>query len=274
MGENVSAVLLGSAAVRHAPHPWDTWGPDLSSVLVLTQSELAQTGSVVLTAMDDLRPIREFRAHFRVRLRGEECGETGADGHCGAEGLSFVFGPMPSSPFGELGVGVGLRVSLLTAADQRIEVRFNDLLLASVPAALHMSGRHWAAVEVEHSSDGLRVVHDGQLHVHNLTLPGWAPQTDWKFGFGARTSAATDEHIIGGVLIEADAWVEDQGVPVEVTLNGQQFSTTGAEYLFYAPARVSTLIRLLLVSVKNPILFHLQAASRVPGSASKRPPNG
>ena len=23
-----------------------------------------------------------------------ECGETGADGHCGAEGLSFVFGPM------------------------------------------------------------------------------------------------------------------------------------------------------------------------------------
>ena len=76
---------------------------------MLTQSELAQTGSVVLTAMDDLRPIRAFRAHFRVRLRGEECGETGADGHCGAEGLSFVFGPMPSSPFGELGVGVGLR---------------------------------------------------------------------------------------------------------------------------------------------------------------------
>ena len=89
----------------------------------------------------------------------------------------------------------------------------------------------------------LRRRHGRRQHLRRAgseALPGWAPQTDWKFGFGARTSAATDEHIIGGVLIEADAWVEDQGAPVEVTLNGQQFSTTGVEYLFYAPARVST----------------------------------
>ena len=104
VGENVSAVLLGSAAVRHAPHPWDAWGPDLSSVLVLTQSELAQTGSVVLTAMDDLRPIRAPRGLPRAPARRVRPGRRG---QAAARRLSFVFGPMPSSPFGELGDNVG-----------------------------------------------------------------------------------------------------------------------------------------------------------------------
>ena len=76
--------------------------------------------------------------------------------------------------------------------------------------------------------------------MHNLTLPGWAPQADWKFGFGARTSAATDEHMIGDVLIEAGALVGDVAAPLEVTLNGQQFSNTSVDYSFSAPARVST----------------------------------
>ena len=238
VGGSVSAVLLGSAAVWRAPVPWEH-EPGWSSLLTLTQAAMGQTGSVVLTAMDDLRPMREFRASFRASILGNECGEAGVAGRCGAEGVSFVFGPLSNTPFGELGVGVGLRVSLLSGLRQRIEVRFNELLLACVPADLHARGG-WAPMEVTHDSEGLRVVHDGQLRVHNLTLPGWAPQTDWKFGFGARTGAATDEHMIGDVLIEAGALVEDVAAPLEVTLNGQQFSNTSVDYSFSAPARVST----------------------------------
>ena len=70
-------------------------------------------------------------------MRGDQCGDTGVKGHCGAEGISFVFGPLPDNyEFGELGVGTGLRVSLLTGLEQRIEVRYNETLVASVPTPL------------------------------------------------------------------------------------------------------------------------------------------
>ena len=75
-------------------------------------------------------------------MRGDQCGDTGVKGHCGAEGISFVFGPLPDSyEFGELGVGTGLRVSLLTGLEQRIEVRYNETLVASVPLLCSRSRR-------------------------------------------------------------------------------------------------------------------------------------
>ena len=159
-GENVSGVLLGSAAILAAPHAWSTAPFSHGDVLVLTQLEVGQTGSLVLTVLDDLRPIHEFRASFQLFIRGDECGKVGVLGHCGAEGVSFVFGPLPgtpplpSHPFGELGVGRGLRVSFLTGLEHRVEVRYNNTLLASVPGELHVEGG-WTDVEVKYSSDGL-----------------------------------------------------------------------------------------------------------------------
>ena len=159
-----------------------------------------------MTVLDDIRPIREFRASFWVYMRGDQCGDTGVKGHCGAEGISFVFGPLPDNyEFGELGVGTGLRVSLLTGLEQRIEVRYNETLVASVPTPLFKieasegaprNTGGWSQVVVTKSSDGLHIVHDGEQRIHNLTLAQWSPQTYWKFGFGARTSAAVDQHML------------------------------------------------------------------------------
>ncbi|MGZ0214397.1 MAG: IPT/TIG domain-containing protein, partial [Actinomycetales bacterium] len=159
------------------------------------------------------------------------------------------FGPLPDNyEFGELGVGTGLRVSLLTGLEQRIEVRYNETLVASVAAPLFKieasegaprNTGGWSQVVVTKSSGGLHIVHDGEQRIHNLTLAQWSPQTYWKFGFGARTSAAVDQHMLGEVIIESDALVEDHAVDVEVTLNGQQFSTTGSDFTYYAAPRVS-----------------------------------
>ena len=74
---------------------------------------------------------------------------------------------------------------------------------------------------LSHGSDGLSVVYDGKWLVSNLTVSSWRPEPGWRFGFGARTSAAVDEHVLSGVEILADAFVEEDAVGVEVTLNGQ-----------------------------------------------------
>ena len=103
-------------------------------MLLLTQASRDEAGSIVLTALDDLRPIVEFRVSFQLYIRGGACGKAGIVGHCGAEGVSFVFGPLPSYAFGAEGIGPGLRVSLMTGLEQAIEVTFNDEVLASVPA--------------------------------------------------------------------------------------------------------------------------------------------
>ena len=48
-----------------------------------------------------------------------------------------------------------------------------------------------------------------------------------------------DEHLLGAVRIEGDAFVEEHAVALEVTLNGQQFSGSAVEYTAFAPPRVS-----------------------------------
>ena len=85
----------------------------------------------------------------------------------------------------------------------------------------------------------LSVDFDGKARVHNLTVPLWAPTAGWRFGIGARTSAAVDEHLLGAVTVETGALVDDEAVAVELTLNGQQFSDSGREYTFYSPSHVS-----------------------------------
>ena len=106
--------------------------------------------------------------------------------------MSFVYGALPSSAFGEGDVWSGLRVSLLTGSEARVEVSYADVALVRVPAELRRAD--FVSVGVSYGSGGLSVVYDGVLLVSNLTVPRWHPERGWRFGFGARTSASADEH--------------------------------------------------------------------------------
>ena len=57
--------------------------------------------------------------------------------------------------------------------------------------------------------------------------------------FGARTGAAGGEHLLGDVEIVTDALVESQSLPVVLTLNGQQWTSSSVEHTHGQPARVS-----------------------------------
>ena len=98
-----------------------------------------------------------------------------------------------------------------------------------------------AGVRVTCLAAGLSVSFDGHAYVRNLTLPRWQPAAGWRFGFGARTSAAVDEHLLGSISISADALVEDLPLSLEVTLNGQQFSPGSVEYAYRTAPHVSAL---------------------------------
>ena len=163
---------------------------------------------------------------------------AGISAQCGAEGMSFVYGPLPAENFGEADVWSGLRVSMLTGSVPRLKVSYRRVVLSSVSAELRtLDG--FVRVVVSHNSSGLSVLYDGRLLVGNLTIPRWEPQPGWQFGWGARTSSSVDEHLLSDIEIQADARFEDDPLSVEVTLNGQQFSSSGVEYTYQAPARVS-----------------------------------
>ena len=90
-------------------------------------------------------------------------------------------------------------------------------------------------MRVSYGASGLSVEHGGRALAVNVTVPRWQPRPGWRFGFGARTSSAVDEHVLSGIEIVADALVESQSVSVEVTFNGQQFSHGGGASFVYLP---------------------------------------
>ena len=83
---------------------------------------------------------------------------------------------------------------------------------------------------IEHSAAGLRVEHDGVAHASDLRLEGWAPARGWRFAFGARTGMDSDDHHVADVLLEAGAAFHPEEVPLDVTLNGQDFSDGGLRF--------------------------------------------
>ena len=137
-------------------------------------------------------------------MSGGSCGHAGISTHCGAEGASFVYGSLPDYAFGEADVWSGLRVSMLTSAEPKLVVSHRRVVLETVPTHLRtLDG--FVPVVISHGWYGLSVIYDGAVLIRNLTIPRWEPQSDWQFGWGARTSSSVDEHLLADIEIRADA---------------------------------------------------------------------
>ncbi|KOO21822.1 hypothetical protein Ctob_007228, partial [Chrysochromulina tobinii] len=116
------------------------------------------------------------------------------------------------------------------AAGRTYRCRFDDLV---VPATLDNSGAASTLLCVSPTmtaaSLSAELTREVSLEVA-LNSQDYSP--GWRFGFGARTSSAVDEHLLSGVEIVADALTEADPVTVEVTLNGQQFGVSTASYSY------------------------------------------
>ena len=138
---------------------------------------------------------------------------------------------------GELGAGVGLRVSWRTHTHNRVEVWYGEALQHVSVASDGLRDSEYVDVEVSYTDQGLFVSHAGVVRAQNLVIDGWAPQMGWRFAIGARTGTDSDDHHVADVLLEAGAVFHDTAVPVEVTFNGQDFSSSGLQYTYLSTAK-------------------------------------
>ena len=190
---------------------------------------------------------RFFEARFDLSL-----GDGG-----GGEGVSVCVGVLPDAPFGERGVGDGLRVLLLTR-EARVEVHHGDELVVRVAmrgAALRtgrpvrVAVRYAAegrasdgAAPLEGEPRGLSVLADGAWLVRDVLLPAWSPHAGWRLGIGARAGVGRPggDNRVDNLLVGVGAEHQPWPAWVEVASNGQQYSQSAAPFMYTAPPAVSS----------------------------------
>ena len=102
-----------------------------------------------------------------------------------------------------------------------IEVAYNGSVVNSTFMGSKMRGgidMDPKAIVVRYDDGGLTVTHDGELVIADQ-IPGWAPTTDWQFGWGARTGDRKDNHWIDDVRVSSGFLLDTGAVAFGVTLN-------------------------------------------------------
>jgi hypothetical protein len=133
-----------------------------------------------------------------------------------ADGCSFVMGEdIADGSFGEDGSGSGLVVSFDTydngttevAPEISIRYRGSDVATRSFDIAVIRTGAQFKQIGVRLNRSGTLDLYYGDTAVYrSLILPGYAPFSAGRFGWGARTGGLNDNH-----------WVDD----VKIALNSQ-----------------------------------------------------
>ena len=206
-----------------------------SGVLRLTNfvpngiNQFGARGSLIIALSQPALPPTYFRATFKLLIGGGN----------GADGFSFSYGDLPAGAIGELGSGRGLRVCWRTHNTNAIEVWYGESLLhaSSPPGGASLRGDEFVEASIEYLPTGLSVSHAGHAYVAALPIGEWEPRRGWRFGLGARIGADTDDHHVDDFVLEGGSAVHPQAVPLEVTLNGLQFSEEGLQYTYQQEGR-------------------------------------
>ena len=193
---------------------------------------MLQTGSALLTV-----PAASAAGDFAVEFDTYFGGGSGS----GGEGLSFSFGALPPTHFGEHGVSSALSIQLLSA-EKRIEIWHAHSILAQTVGSVELRRGSFTSVSVTHGAEGLSVAIGGVLMIENVTLAGWKPSANWTMGFGARTGETNyDVHVVDNVRIRTGAAFRSHVVPVEVSVNGQENTQNAIGFSYFAEPTVSYL---------------------------------
>ena len=200
--------------------------------LTLTDADYHQLGLLIVSPPVPDRAYSSFDAAFDVFVGGG----TGGDG------FKFCFGEPTAARAGRLEVEVGVCVRFRTHDERDGHYEAVDVLVDGVlqhtldmrTLDLLRAGT-WAPVAVSHGTDGLRVSCSQQLLLERVLLRAFEPAAGWAFVLGASTSAYHNEHKVDNLRIDVGALVAPSAVDVDLTLNGQQFSTTQPFTYFSTP---------------------------------------
>ena len=103
----------------------------------------------------------------------------------------------------------------------------------------------WTPVRIRHDERGLSVWHGGRRWVSDYQIRGWDPQPSWRLGVGARSGRWPERHWIDWLEIESEMLVAEAETTLELSTNGQQFSSFatqlgGGGFAFHAMPIVSS----------------------------------
>ena len=209
----------------------------LGGMLRLNAGAPLQMGSFIVSraALRSRRDrITAFAAKFDVHIGG-----VCIDGHapCGGSGVSFSYGEVPDGGFGVDGAGTGLRLQLLTHGSFNVVARYKGQVIVSTSENVSIRTFSSQQVEVRYAKDGLWVRVAARVIISDVVIPNWAPQSSWRFAFGAETGVGdADYHWIDNIHIEpGDISVPAGVVAVDVGVNGAQFSELSLVYSYQQP---------------------------------------
>ena len=164
----------------------------------------------------------------------------------GRGGVSVSVGDVPESGLGELGGGVGLRLSFaegLLRVWHRVELVHEQPLpgywcqldvTINPPEQVCRSDADgtFRPASVAWREDGLHVSLGGDDLLVRFPF-GWAPLPGWRMALAARTGRGFGRQWVRAVALRTDAAVHHRALPLAVSLNGQQFSDIGADFSWY-----------------------------------------
>jgi hypothetical protein len=159
------------------------------------------------------------------------------------DGFSISIGELPNAAAGELGSGNGLRISLLTRRNLlSVSYAERSLLSTPLPDAERLRSNTSFPIELIMRTNRLSLTVDGRAVLSDAPLPEWAVdvQPEWRVGLGARTNARRGElHVVDNLIFEISPSLEASPARLEVTLNGQQYSTDDTRLRYLGNAQVS-----------------------------------
>ena len=216
--------------------------PVLDGHAQLTSGGFASSGSVVLhtPSVPLAPPPLEFNVSFDFligRSLPSEQRVFGGGGH-----LTFDFGELPRSVVGLSGAAHGFAVQLLfTGSTPRLEVWLASVRLYEASLSSGLRAGAWVPCLVE-VADGTLSLTIGRLRLlDRLPLPEWDPKPSWRFAWSAASGRERDAFLLDNVDLRAVTLLGATELPVELTLNGQQFVSAPASFGYYGPARFPSL---------------------------------
>lgn len=210
-----AALAIGWSAASHAGSYSNDFSTDVGAASLrgtavldagsvrLTPDDFDQEGSLVLNNLDPGLVVQTFDASFTIAIG------PGSDPI--ADGVSFSLGFPPVSTYGESGTPFGLVVIFDTYDNGEsptppvIRIVVNGTQVAAQQVTLD-SGGAFRPVTIHYDSGGLDVDYNsGAIVFTDVALPGFVPDLNSRFTFGARTGGSTSEQRIDDVSITTTA---------------------------------------------------------------------
>src|SRR5688572_7096977 len=194
-GTPVGMTLHGTTVVE------STGGVGDSGTLKITKAINSQSGAAILEPIDADATVYGFDMRFKARIGGGSPNP--------GDGFSVVFGPdIPDGPFGEEGVGAGIRVAFDIYDNgggeaPSIDVKLGDTVLATrrLSVAEISTWPDFADVQINFQPTGLMsVAYKGAVIHTNIPVAGYVP-TAGRFAFGGRTGGANANQFIDDLQI-------------------------------------------------------------------------